>query len=235
MVILTGQLDSYLLCQGAVCLPVRPQSQGALAIHHTISIQLHQALTEGAVHASVYHAMGNALVQQNHKGHALAAWHRSLRLEPSSQDVRSNLKLLSKKEGFEPPDESWRTWLPARWLMMTSSLSLMAMFLLWWRRGFSAVRRSVLSLGAAALGFGILTSVSLQQQQSGIVISHQVVARSSMGGYGIDLFQLPLGSQVRLHEKLGEDLLISSYDGQKGWVSESSVVSLDPGADFPLP
>jgi len=67
-----------------------------------------------------------------------------------------------------------------------------------------------------------------------VVVSDSVLATSMPDGLGVELFVIQAGLDVRLLESSKESYRIELSNGDRGWISRQSLISLDPSSPFEL-
>jgi len=205
-----------------------------------------QALDAGGVDPAVYHGLGNALVRQNKTGWAIAAWRRGLALEPSHPDLLANLE-RARRSVKDHIEARHRTMGPFFWLAWTSAatnavgcsvLLTMALTLLWvvWTRRWKVPgwRGALAVMFGGAFVLGTAAVFSETRPIGAVVIVPEVTVESAVGDAGVPLFRLHEGAEVEVIEDAESALLVGLPDARKGWVPASVVISLDPGAPFPV-
>lgn len=212
--------------------------------HERAATHLIAALEEGGQSPAVYHALGNALYRETHRGHAMAAWRRGLRLQPSNADLIANVEHAqqqSQDRSETPMDEVgpffWLRWMSARASGVVSSvlgtLGIVGVALHW--RG-----RRALGLAIGCLVFSAVFAVSVwHAEHSGrtaVVVVDAITAKSTPIDGGVTLFALHEGAEVRVVERGDNAMsLVGLSDGRKGWLPDSALQSTMPDDPFWMP
>lgn len=210
-----------------------------------------EALTEGGRDPAVYHGLGNALYREGHRGLAIAAWRRGAALDPGNGDLRANIDRVRREtsDRLDPPEPDLGPFFWQRSLSVTQSAGL-ASALLTLALAVPALQAASAGRGwtwllrlrpyaviAAVLSLLLLgsTAAALRAPPTAVVVFPELVARSTVGPDGTDLFAVHEGAELRVLEQSGSAALVALPDERKGWVSLSALASTDPAAPFPDP
>lgn len=200
-------------------------------------------LEEGKESAELYYNIGNAAWRTGDKAHAILAYERALKLDPSFDDARDNLAYVNARitDSFSPDSEFFLVtflrkfcyiftsnvwaWCAAGFLALL--MFLLVVFLTSGSRGWKMTSFiggfAALLLFVFSLSFSLWQSNGYFSEEYGIVTSPVTSVKSSPGADSKDLFLLHEGTKVRYSGSKVEDWAeISIPDGRKGWISSSS-------------
>jgi hypothetical protein len=174
--------------------------------------------------AAHWYDLGAAYYRLGLKGHAAAAWHRAVRLEPREPTIRRALRLTP------PPDATsarW-TWSPpvtSEELLLLGALGWLAGWIGWVLRPRLRDRWSILLLFAAATtlaGFGLRT---WYRRPLGIVLD-QTTLRMSPHGRAPALGPLDSGGAVRILRSDPGWTLVQAAGSREGWVTSDAIAAI---------
>lgn len=191
--------------------------------------------------------IGNAYYKIDDNAHAILYYERALKLDPSYDDARHNLKFAQSRNrdridvvpefflvsmirnlGWKMDSNSWAV------LSIILFAGFLAMLLLY-RLGRSASSRKtgffvgivLLLLFAGALGFASWQKSDFMKADEAIVVSPVVSIKSAPGAENSkDLFILHEGTKVRLLDSVGSWLNIELSDGRQGWIMSENVENI---------
>ncbi len=211
----------------------------AAAVEHFVA-----ALDEGGRDPAVYHGLGNALYRLGRRGPAIAAWRRGHRLAPRDGDIAANLAraLRETRDRLEPVEDApgfffWQEFLSLRESALLAGffggLALLAALVRRLRGGARWGWESAVAGVLAAL-LAASTWAAARRPPEAVVVVDEVVARSTPGPGGVDLFRLHEGAVVRVAERDDGEALVVLPDERKGWVSAAALLSAEPADPFPV-
>jgi tetratricopeptide (TPR) repeat protein len=195
---------------------------------------------EGFTSASLHHNLGNARLRLGRRGPAIASWERALRLDPSDEDARENLRAARADD----PDRALcgEPTLFARVVERTGDVTAVALFAApWWILwGALALRtriagRSRRAIGAVALlaALGVVLGGALlggrahdRRFPAAVIVAPSTTAREGPSPALKAAFELHEGTRVRVREASGELLLVRLDGGLEGWVARRDVEPL---------
>ncbi len=210
--------------------------QAAIATYDSI-------LATGNVSYKIYYNLGNAYFKEGKIGPSILNYNRALRLAPSDQDIKYNLRVANSyvKDKIEHvPEFFLKTWFRALRMSLSSNtwaaislillicmlacvlLYLLATKLLLRKSGFygaiTLLLLFIFSVVSASIGRRELTHA-----EEAIVMSSAAPVKSSPDNSSKDLFVLHEGTKVRVLNSLEEWREISIADGNKGWIPNSAI------------
>jgi tetratricopeptide (TPR) repeat protein len=196
-------------------------------------------LDRGIVSGAVLFNQGNAYMQADERGRAVAAYRRAKRYRPRDAYLDANLRYARGTEnpaGRRPVIEYllfWQEWLsyPEKFRLagaaayVTFALGLVALF--WKRRLFS---RLALAGLAMTLLFAFSAGYDWYRHDAivhGVIVDDEVTARKGNATSYEPAFTEPLteSTEFRLVERRGDWLLIRLPAGQEGWVEQEAAVT----------
>ena len=198
----------------------------------------------GLESGELYYNIGNACFKNGDLAHAIVAYERSLRLDPSNKDAKFNLEFANAQtqDKIEAvPEFFLRTWfrsagqsLPAGlWAVLSLVLlaAMLGMFLLFLLgRGTSARKAGFFSSIALLLCFAVCLGFSLSGRSASSRTDEAIVVRavssvksSPARDSAIDLFVLHEGTKVKLLDNVGDWTNIELADGRQGWMRSSEL------------
>ncbi len=212
--------------------------------HYEESIELYESVLLGGFEsAALYYNLGNACFRSNKLGKARLYYEKSLKLNPTDDDVQANLKFLEGllADRFEVlPEIFYKKWINSavasrsadKWayisvvFFIVSIISiivyLMLRQILWRKIGFYA---SIMTL---LVSLASLTAAWKQHQddvnpKTAVVTELSVNVKSAPRETGLGLFVLHEGAKVWLEDNTSGWQEIRLSDGRKGWLPEKSI------------
>ena len=203
------------------------------------AITLYEEVLTAGVSADVYYNLGNAYYRMDDMAHAILNYERALLLSPGDADIRFNLQMARShtSDKIAPETEMFFvTWYRSLINLMSvdgwAYLSLVALALaivllllylfsrpLWLRKvGFFG---GVFVLLFFLLGnlFGWQQKRALVNRDGAVIMSSEVLVKSTPADNGTDLFVLHAGTKVTVTDNTLPDWKeIRLPDGRKGWV-----------------
>lgn len=192
--------------------------------------------------ADLYFNLGNAYYKSDRIANAILNYEKALLLSPGDNDIRHNLEIARVKtiDKITPIG----TFLLADWVksirMLQSSngwaKSGILMFLLFVTSLFVYFFAGRVWMKKVAFFGGIFVLLicifanyaayeqkqSLLSENSAIIFSSSVVAKSTPDESGTDLFLMHQGTKVILRDKVGEWSKVELEDGNDGWIQSKS-------------
>lgn len=205
------------------------------------AIDAYQKLvSDGYRSASVYYNLGNAYYKTNNISQAILAYERALRLNPSDEDTRFNLKLANLKtvDRITPVpqlyvvakwqafvgSQSSRSWAIFSVVAVWLALVAFALYLF-----VSSIRRSGFFAGLTLLFFALFffyLSYSQSQSEFGagqaILTTANTYIKSAPDASSTDLFMIHEGAKLSIMDKVGTWSKVRLADGKVGWVEQGS-------------
>ena len=198
----------------------------------------------GLASPELYCNLGDAAFKAGDIPHAVLWYERCLKLDPSYEDARYNLELVSslvqdkidvvpefflltwvRKLCWMLPSDAWAV---AALVLFALMLAALLVFLLaggpgWKKTGFFSALVLLVLLGFA-LSFAAWQKADFRKADAAVVVKAVVPVKSSPSGSdGKDLFILHEGTKVRILDSVGEWLNISLSDGRQGWMPLQTV------------
>jgi len=201
-----------------------------------------EVATQGWVSPSVFYNLGNAYYRMGRVGPAMLAYERALKLDPSDEDARHNLRLLSLRtiDRIEPLPELFIVEWIREFGTVVSPTSMNAVFAASWVVLFLSLGALYLTSSAtfmrvfrivvlAAFGVVVLSGASLllyrwadTSEHTAIVMEQTVTVKSSPDNESVDAFVIHEGLKVRITDAVGEWVRIALPDGKVGWVLQTT-------------
>jgi tetratricopeptide (TPR) repeat protein len=210
--------------------------------------------------AELFTILGHTRFKQDDMGRAALWYQRAALLDPSSPELRQNLRLLDERLRFftlppQPPLAQWSLMLGKNmWAILAAAGGWLIVLALAWRVwiGRASPLNSSKRLGAllaAVWGFLILvpsiTFAAVRPAPAERVRDIMVVTQPEVSLYAAATItsasnlDLPAGSQLRLLEKRGAwsyvEVPVSADEPTRGWVETSVVQPLWPWDEALLP
>ncbi len=201
---------------------------------------LYRAVTTNGVSASLLFNLGNAHFKAGQLGQAMAAYHRSLRLEPRNPETTANLRFAREKASAQPPALSVRQrWLRrlslGEWTALASVAATLMLLLLTARqlkpRSFEGKPLWIQFPAAIALATGFLLAMAVSDffsDQRAFVRIAKAIVRNGPLEESPESFKATDGTELLVHDRKGAFLEIETGIGQKGWIHSVDVEPLLP-------
>ena len=197
-------------------------------------------ISEGYRNAAVYYNLGNAYYKTDQISLAILNYERALRLAPSDEDIRFNLKLANLKtvDRITPIPQLY---IVAKWESLVSSASskswavfsiacmwlALVAFALYLFIG--SIRRAGFFAGTAlvflSLFFFYLSYVQSQTEYGAgqaILTAPNTYIKSAPDTSGTDLFMIHEGTKLNIMDKVGTWSKVRLADGKIGWVEQGT-------------
>jgi len=201
---------------------------------------LYRAATTNGVSANLLFNLGNAHFKSGQLGWAMAAYHRSLRLDPRNPETAANLRFAREQANTRPPPITLRQrWLRqlsiGEWTTLASTAITFLLLLLTARQLKPDVFVSkpgwfrLPAVGAVAGAFLLaLAAADHFLDRRAFVITPMAVVRNGPLEESPESFKAPDGTELRVHDRKGGFLEIETGLGQKGWIQAGNVELLNP-------
>lgn len=200
-------------------------------------------LDRGVHSAKLYYNLANAYFKMDEIGSAILYYHRALRLDPGSDDIRYNLDVAQEhtKDRIEQvPEFFLTTWFRAVRNVLSSTvwgvlslvcLALMALCVLLYLLGQRLSLRKMGFYGALVMLILCLSSsyfaaqgrLEIVERRDAVVMSKAVSVKSSPDRASTDLFVIHEGTLVEISDKMEGWREIVIADGKKGWVRSEQI------------
>ena len=201
---------------------------------------LYRVAATNGVSATLLFNLGNAHFKAGQLGQAMAAYQRSLRLDPRNPETRANLRFAREQANTQPPPLSLRQrWMRrlsiGEWTALAAGALTLLLLLLTARqlkpRAFAGKPLWIRFTTAGALAGTFLLAMAAVDQFSdsrAFVITAKAVVRNGPLEESPESFKAPDGTELRVHDRKGEFLEIETALGHKGWIHTSDVELLTP-------
>ena len=197
-------------------------------------------ISDGYRNAAVYYNLGNSYYKTDRTSQAILNYERALRLAPSDEDIRFNLKLANQKtvDHIVPVSQllivsKWqsfvtsqcsRTWAIYSIVCIWLALIAFAVYLF-----VSSARRAGFYAGAGLVIFCLFffyLSYTQSQAENGasqaILTAPNTYIKSAPDASGTDLFIIHEGVKLNILDRVGDWSKVRLADGKVGWVQQSS-------------
>ena len=201
---------------------------------------LYRAAGTNRVSANLLFNLGNAHYKAGQLGQAMAAYHRSLRLDPRNPETQANLRFAREQANTHPPALTLRQrWLRnlslGEWTALASAAITLLLLLLAARQlkpgafegNPSWIRLPALGALAAALLLALAASDHFSDSRA-FVIEAKAVVRNGPLEESPESFKATDGTELLVHDRKGDFLEIETALGQKGWIHSGNVEWLLP-------
>lgn len=206
--------------------------------------QTYKAILDRGVHsAKLYYNLANSYFKMDEIGSAILYYHRALRLDPGSDDIRYNLEVAQEhtKDRIEQvPEFFLATWFRAVRNVLSNTvwgvlalvcLAFMALFVLLYLLGTRLSLRKAGFYGALVMlllvcctsYFAAQGRHEIIERREAVVMSKAVSVKSSPDRASTDLFVIHEGTLVEITDKMEYWREIVIADGKKGWVRSSQI------------
>ena len=206
----------------------------------TEAASLYQAAATNGVSANLLFNLGNAHYKAGQLGRAMAAYHRSLRLDPRNPETQANLRFAREQANTQPPALTLRQrWLRklslGEWTALASSAITLLLLLLAARQlkpgafegNPSWIRLPALGALAAALLLALAASDHFSDNRA-FVIKVKAVVRNGPLEESPESFKATDGTELLVHDRKGDFLEVETSLGEKGWIHSGDVKLLAP-------
>ena len=197
-------------------------------------------ISEGYRSADLYYNLGNAYYKTGQISQAILNYERALRITPSDEDIRFNLKLANLKtvDRIIPVPQlsivtKWQNFVASRCSRTWAILSIVSIWLA--LVAFTLylfvdnIRKVGFYAGGVLLFFALFFSYfSYTQHQSeygachAILTSSNAYVKSAPDASGTDLFIIHEGVKLNILDRVGEWSKVRLADGKVGWVEQSA-------------
>ncbi len=206
------------------------------------AIELYDSIIQqGFTSASLYYNLGNAYFKSNQMPYAILYYEKAKILSPSDEHINFNLMLantLITDKIDVLPQLFYERWWQAIYSMFSMDLwakiSIASIFLLFISMAFYLITNTLLIKKLSfwlCLVFVFITLFSLifaqkqynhtYKQQTAIVFSPRITAKSSPDENSIDLFVIHEGTKVSIKDNLGDWCEIKLANGNVGWIKRN--------------
>lgn len=206
----------------------------------TEAASLYQAAGTKRVSANLLFNLGNAHYKAGERGRAMAAYNRSLRLDPRNAETQANLRFAREQANTQPPALTLRQrWLRnlslGEWTALASAAITLLLLLLAARQlkpGAFEGNPSWIRLPAlGALATGLLLTLAASDHFSdrrAFVIEAKSAVRNGPLEESPELFKATDGTELLVLDRKGDFLEVETSLGEKGWIHSGDVELLAP-------
>ncbi|MDD3876047.1 MAG: hypothetical protein PHT69_05465 [Bacteroidales bacterium] len=208
------------------------------------AIELYDSiLNTGNVSSNLYYNIGNAYFKNNQMSHAIWYYEKAKQLSPSDEQINFNLNLANTliTDRIEAiPQLFYHRWWQALYSMYSADtwgIILIVVFFLFFIMLALYLLAKTIILKKIYFAFSIMfLSVSILifllankqynvqvKQQTAIVFSPRITAKSAPDENSIDLFVIHEGTKVFITDVVGEWYEIKIASGNVGWLKKSGV------------
>jgi tetratricopeptide (TPR) repeat protein len=187
----------------------------------------------------LYYNLGNAFYRSGNIAGAVWAFESCLKLSPTHEDAKYNLKLTNLKviDRMDLPAPpfylKWylsikERYTPSKWLNISLFILLLFALLMSASRitSFPVLRKLQGIMMTILFMILFLTLHSIWTENSydlGIIYSPQVEARSEPNQFSTRLFEVHEGLRVSINQAVDDWVEIELLDGKMGWIEESQI------------
>lgn len=208
------------------------------------AIQVYESLLSEGEAADLYYNLGNSYYKSGEIGKAILNYERALLLEPGNNDIRFNLDMAKAKtiDKIESTPEiffvTWTKSLINMWSINAWAYCAIIFFIifiislyLFFFSKTMILKKIGFFVGAFSLFIVVAANIFANQQKqeltnrdSAVVMTPNVVVRSTPSESGTNLFVLHEGHKVSIKDNTMKDWKeIRLGDGKVGWVPTSSI------------
>jgi hypothetical protein len=214
--------------------------------YYNATVLYKQLYKEGYRSENLLYNAGNACFKANDFGYAVLFFERAKLLDPADEDVNYNLQIARSRitDKFDEIPElffiRWfdfvslltgtNHWATIALILFIVTLLLAFVFIF---APVSRFRYPSFWTAIAALIFSVLSLIFalhnnklVNHNPEAIVVSDEVVGKSSPGDNGKDLFVIHSGAKVFVVKKVENFSEIRLPDGNKGWVKQNCIEGL---------
>lgn len=209
------------------------------------ALEVYQAMLKkdlGGV--ELYYNMANCYVKKGDLGYAVAYYEKALKLDPSDEDCKANLRFVNAKltDKINEEEKGLGAWfkrllfiMPAdKWSWMGLGLwffafaGLLALRMKWIFKSamVKAISFSAISLGVLFLVAGFLQHRHLVKQSHVVIVSPTVSIKASPSENAKELYTLHEGAKINRHDNNEEWVEVSVNNDNYGWVKKSDVLDI---------
>ena len=201
---------------------------------------LYQAATTNGVSANLLFNLGNAHFKAGQLGQAMAAYQRSLRLDPRNPETRANLRFAREQANTQPPPISLRQrWMRmlslGEWTALASMIITLFLLLLAVRQlkpeAFVGkplwIRLPATGVVATALLLAMAASDYFSDSHAFVSVAKATVRNGPLEE-SPESFKATDGVELLVHDRKGDFLEVESLLGLKGWIHSGDVELLTP-------
>ena len=204
-----------------------------------------QIVSKGQLSFELHYNLGNAYFRLNEIPNAILNYERALKLKPSHDDAKYNLKLANQRTADRISNTSpfvllllWKKWQNLFSSNSWSMLTIMASFLsfgglIFWQLGKSRlVRKRGFIFGISCLGFvlflGLTAALQFQTENSddAILFVKEYPLKSGADNSSPDILILHEGIKVTVLDRIGLWSKVSLPNGEQGWLPSDSLVKI---------
>jgi tetratricopeptide (TPR) repeat protein len=208
------------------------------------SISLFQNLVdEGFESFELHYNLGNAAYKNGDLGLSVLSYERALILDPGNEDVAHNLNVVRARlrdkvapipllffvqwwndlaTGHRP--EAMFAWsLGFFWLLAFAAFVFFGIRRVLYRRIALVAGIFLLAAFAVTLSLSLLRTAELDAHKHAVVMSAEVIVRSSPDAAGVESFIVHEGLKVQILESRDNQYRIRLADGKNGWIEQGAL------------
>ena len=201
---------------------------------------LYRATATNGVSANLLFNLGNAHFKAGQLGQAMAAYQRSLRLDPRNPETRANLRFAREQANTQPPTLSLRQrWMRmlslGEWTALASMVITLFLLLLAVRQlepeAFVGKPRWIRLPAAGVVAAALLLAMAASDYFSNshaFVSVEKATVRNGPLEESPESFKATDGIELLVHDRKGDFLEVESLLGLKGWIHSGDVELLTP-------
>ena len=201
---------------------------------------LYRVAATNGVSATLLFNLGNAHFKAGQLGQAMAAYQRSLRLDPRNPETRANLRFAREQANTQPPPLSLRQrWMRrlsiGEWTALASGTLTLLLLLLTARQlkpgAFVGKPLWIRLPAAGALATALLLALAASDyylDERAFVSTANAGVRNGPLEESPESFKATDGTELLVHDRKGEFLEVETRLGQKGWIHSGDVELLMP-------
>ena len=203
-------------------------------------------LNSGYVSYKLYYNLGNAHFKEGSVGNAILNYERALRLRPTDNDIKHNLKVANgyvKDKIDVVPEFFVSTWIRSLRMSLSSNtwaiisvaffalalaatlIYLLSKRLVFRKAGFYTAIVSLL-IFIMSLTFSAVGKRQMLRSDEAVVMQGATSVKSSPDNASKELFIIHEGTKVEVVRTIGEWCEIMISDGNKGWVNRIAIENI---------
>ena len=204
-------------------------------------VLLNALIADNHIAPEIFFQIGNAQYKKNNIGESILGYKRALLLNPQFKEARQNLHTLRKTNEF---DEFKNTKIqiiakkiPAKYMSFALGFSLWliglgVLFAIIDKTKYSRQSLIITSFGVIFLALTVIASIQRDVSKPNInlnvVTSIDSTLKNSPSDTSSIIYQLNIGSSVKLISERGEWVYVESPNELRGWVRKGNITTLWP-------
>ena len=204
-------------------------------------VLLNALITDEHIAPEIFFQIGNAQYKKNNIGESILGYKRALLLNPQFKEARQNLNTLRKTNEFDEFENTKiqiiAKKIPANYMSFALGFSLWliglgVLFAIIDKTKYSRQSLITTSFGVIFLALTVITSiqrdVSKPNINQNVVTSINSTLKNSPSDKSSNIYQLNIGSSVKLISERGEWVYVESPNELRGWVRKGNITTLWP-------